>query len=356
VPNADHYDVEERIPQELVAKMAQRGYLGALLPEGYGGRGMDMLTFGLLCEQVARGSCSVQSLVTVQNMVGHTVQRWGNQAQKDYWLGKLASGEVLAGFALTEANAGSDARSVETTATVEGDACVLTGNKKWISFGQLADLFLVLAQCEGEPCTFIVGRDAPGLSIAPLSGLLGLRASMLAELSLRECPVPRRDLVGGLGSGFFPVILSALNIGRYGVAWGCVGLAQACLDACIAHTHSRWQFGVQLKEHQLIQRMIADMSVNVRAARLLCYQAGCSMGEGGPESIADVLMAKYFASTMAVRVASDAVQIHGAMGCSGDGPIQRYFRDAKVMEIIEGTTQMHQLQIAKHAFRAQSRG
>lgn len=352
-PYADLWDRQQQIPGELVARLAGEGYLGALSPEEHGGLDMDMVTYGLLCEQLAWGSCSVQSMVTVQNMIGQAILRWGSQYQKELWLGRIARVKAIAAFALTEPDVGSDAKAVQMVAVRTGDSYILSGHKKWISFGQLADLFLVLARCEGKHCAFLIEKEAPGLRLEPVSGLLGFRASMLAELFLDGCELPESSLLGAVGFGFFPVILSALNVGRYSVAWGCVGLAQACLDACIDYMSKRRQFDAYLKEHQLLQQMIADMVVNAKAARLLCCQAGRSMQRAHPDSVMDILVAKYFASAAAKRAADDAVQIHGAVGCSGESPIQRYFRDARVMEIIEGTTQMHQIQIAKHAQRAQ---
>ncbi len=351
-PHADRYDQQEQIPPECITQLAANGYLAATLPEQHGGRGMDMITYGLLCEQLGRSSCSVQSLVTVQNMVAQTILRWGSEQQKQRWLAAMASGEVIAAFALTEPNVGSDARNVELTATLEGESYVLNGRKKWISFGQVADVFLLLGQCDGQPCTFLVEKGTSGLVVRPIHGMLGFRASMLAELHLDDCQVQKGNLIGGVGRGFFPVVLSALNIGRYSVAWGCVGLAQACLDACIHHTSTREQFGVLLREHQLIQRMLADMIVGVRAARILCHQAGLSMIKAASDLVMEIMIAKYFASTMASRTANDAVQIHGAMGCSSERSVQRYFRDAKIMEIIEGTTELHQISIAKQGYRA----
>ena len=352
IPHADRYDQEERIPSELIAKLAQRGYLGATLPEEYGGCGMDMITYGLLNEELGRGCSSVRSLVTVQNMVAQTILKWGSRHQKELWLDKMASGDAIAAFALTEPEVGSDAKNIETTATPAGDSYIINGHKKWITFGQIADLFLVFGQCEGKPCAFLIEKDTSGLSMRPIFGMLGVRASMLAELHLNDCQVSEENLVGGVGFGFVPVALFALDLGRYGIAWGCVGIAQACLEACIQYTSQRKQFDVYLKEHQLIRQMITDMIVNVKAARLLCYQAGYSKELGDPNSFMEMLVAKYFASTMATRVANDAVQIHGANGCSSEYALQRYLRDAKIMEIIEGTTQIHQIKIAEYGYQA----
>ena len=352
VPYADQYDREERLPPDVIGALAREKYLGALLPQEWGGYGMDMVTFGLLNEEVGSGCSSARSLLTVHSMVAHTILRWGTQGQKERWLPRLASGETIAAFALTEPNVGSDAKSVETTASPAGDGYILNGRKKWITFGQIADLFLVFAQCEGELISFLVERDSSGFSTEPISGLLGMRASMLAELHIADCRVPTENVVGRAGFGSSAVFTSALDVGRYSVAWGGVGIAQACLDACAQYTQQRVQFGVLLKEHELIREMMTNMLVNLRAARLLCYHAGCLKDSGDPGAVEETLIAKYFTSTTAMKAASDAVQIHGANGCGSEYPVQRYLRDAKIMEIIEGSTQIQQITIARYAYRA----
>ena len=351
VPHADRYDREEQIPSELIKKLARERYLGALIPEEEGGRGMDLITYGLLTEEIGRGCSSVRSLLTVHDMVAQAVVRWGNREQRKCWLPRLASGETIAAFALSESNVGSDARSVETTASLEGETYVLNGKKKWTTFGQIADLFLVFAQHQGQPCALLVERNTPGLWVEPIFGMLGTRASMLAELHFDNCRVPKENLVGRVGFGFSHVVCYALDLGRYSVAWGCVGIGQACLDACLRYTSERKQFGVDLKDHQLIQRMITEMVTQVRAARLLCYQAGCAKQSADPRVFMDTAIAKYFASRMATQVSSDAVQMHGANGCSGDYPLQRYLRDARIMEVIEGSTEIQQIAIAKYAYQ-----
>jgi alkylation response protein AidB-like acyl-CoA dehydrogenase len=350
-PYANQCDREERTPLELIQKLAHKGYLGALLPKDMGGSGMDTITYGLLSEEIGRGCSSLRSLLTVHNMVAYALFKWGSQSQKADWIPKLASGEAIAAFALSEPNVGSDAKSVETTAILSGNSYLLNGKKKWITYGQVADIFLVFAQCDGKPSAFLVEKNSPGLSIEPISGMLGVRASMLAQLHLNNCQISQENLVCRQGFGFSHVASSALDCGRYSVAWGCVGIAQACLEACIEYTSQRKQFGVYLREHQLIRQLITNAIVNIKAARLLCYQAGYLKDIGNPKSIMETSIAKYFASTTATKVTSDAVQIHGGNGCSSDYPVQRYFRDAKIMEIIEGSTQIQQLTIADYGYQ-----
>jgi glutaryl-CoA dehydrogenase (non-decarboxylating) len=351
VPYANHYDSEEYTPPELIEKFARQGYLGAILPKEFGGESMDIITYGLLNEEVGRGCSSLRSLLTVHSMVAYALSKWGSKSQKEYWLTKLASGKVKAAFALSEPKVGSDAKNIETTAELSGDSYLLNGQKKWITYGQIADVFLVFAQCSGKASAFLIEKDSPGLSIQPISGMLGTKASMLAELHFHDCRIPKENLVGRLGFGFAYIASSALDYGRYSVAWGCVGIAQACLSACLQYTNERKQFGVYLREHQLIRQKISDMIVNVKAARLLCYQAGYLKAIGDPTSITETSIAKYFASTAATKIANDAVQIHGANGCTNEYSVARYLRDAKIMEIIEGSTQMQQITIADYGYQ-----
>lgn len=351
IPHASECDRQEHTPQHLIDKLAQKGILAAVLPRQFNGEEMDMITFGLLNEEIGRGCSSLRSLLTVHSMVSQAIYKWGSKSQKAYWLPKLASGKVIAAFALSEPNVGSDAKSVETTAKLVDNNFILNGQKRWITYGQIADIFLVFAQCVGKSSAFLVEKNTPGLVIKPISGMLGVKASMLAELHFEECSIPQENLVGRAGFGFSHVANTALDYGRYSVAWGCIGIAQACLEACIQYTNQRQQFGVYLKEHQLIRQMITEMLANLKAARLLCYQAGYLKDIGDPRSITETSIAKYFASTTATKIANDAVQIHGGNGCSSDYPVERYLRDAKIMEIIEGSTQIQQIAIADYAYQ-----
>lgn len=346
-PNAERYDREERLGPEVFKALANAGYMGATVPARWGGREMGILAFGWLNEELGRACGSARNLHTVHCMVAHAIARWGTQTQKERWLGALADGSVTTAFALTEPETGSDAASIETTAEPVNDSYILNGRKKWISFGQVATLFLVFAKVEGLASAFLVERNRPGIQVQPISGLLGLRASLLAEIAFDGCRIPADSLVGGVGFGINGVATAALEIGRYGTACGCVGMAEACLDDSVTYANSRRQFGKPLRDHQLIQRMIADMAVNVQAARLLCERAAKLKEEGYPEASIAMSTAKYFASRMCIEAAGDAVQIQGAHGCSSESAAGRRFRDARMMELIEGSTQVQQLLIAE---------
>lgn len=350
-PHADHHDREELLSAEVIQKMAGQGFLGAMLGESYGGRQMDPVTFGLLNEEIGRACAADRGLITVQNMIVQTLSRWGSDVQKNRWLRDLASGRKIAAFALTEPEHGSDAANIQTTAERSDEDFVLTSHKKWISYGQIADIFLVFARTDGQVSAFLVERETAGLSVEPMKGMLGARGSMLAELRFDHCTVPAENLVGNIGFGLAPVAFTAMDVGRYSIAWGGVGLAQACLDSCVRYTRSRRQFGVRIRDHQLIQRMITDIMVDIAAARLMCYQAGLLSVSDDRDSLKNMLMAKYFASNMAVRVANAAVQIHGANGYSRDYPVERCLRDAKIGQMIEGSNEMLQLMISRYAHK-----
>jgi len=350
-PFAGQWDRDEALPPEIIQKLAERGWLGTIVPPEHGGPGLDMITYGVLTEEIGRGCSSTRSLLTVHDMACQGILRWGSRAQREHWLPKLAAGEVLGAFALSEPTAGSDAKGVQTTAEKDGDGYVVNGRKKWITFAQVADLFLVFLQCEGKPTAFLVERNTPGLRIEPTKGLLGTRASMLGEMFFESCRVPADNMVGRPGFGVSHVVAAALEQGRYSVACGSVGIAQAALDASLRYAREREQFGKPIFDHQLVRSMISEMIVQVRSARLMCLRAGYLRQINDPGAFMETMAAKYLASTVAAKVATNAVQIHGGNGCTDDFPVSRYFRDAKVMEIIEGSTQIQQMTIARFDFQ-----
>jgi alkylation response protein AidB-like acyl-CoA dehydrogenase len=344
-PHAGEWDRAGRTPPDAVRRLAGTGWLGAVIPRELGGAGMDWVTFGLLNEELGRACSSLRSLLTVHSMASYAVLRWGSRAQKERWLGPLARGEAVGAFALSEPNVGSDASAVETVARLEGDEYVLDGTKKWTTYGQIADVFLLFARLDGKPVAFLVERGTPGFETVPLE-IAGTRASMLAELRLRGCRVPKEARLGGPGFGL-AIAVATLEVGRYSVACGSAGIARACLDASLAYAAGRQQFGSAIGEHQLVQRMLADMAAGWRAAHWLCMRAGWLRDQGDPSAAHETFVAKYVASTAATRAALDAVQVHGAAGLTDAYPVERYLRDSRVMEIIEGSTQIQQVTIAR---------
>lgn len=350
-PLAAGFDAEQKISADVVRALAGAGHLAGPVPERAGGGGMDLVSYGLLTEEIGRTCQNLRNFVAVEDMVAQSVATWCGAAQRERWVPAIRSGAVVAAFALTEPRVGSDAAAIEMTATATADGYRLRGRKKWISFGQLAELFLVFAVLDGQHTAFLVERDDPGLTVRPMSGLLGLRGSMLAELEFDDCLVAPEAVVGRPGAGLTFVASAALELGRYSTAWGSVGLARACLEATARHAEQRVQYGSRIAEHQLVRRMLADMVTDLTAARLLCHQAGLSRQRGDVDAVNHTLMAKYRSSTVARQAAEHAVQVHGALGLREDAPVARHYRDAKVLEIIEGTTQIHQNLLGDYARR-----
>lgn len=347
-PFAKNNDIDEALDESIVKSMREEGYLGSMIPTEYGGKGFDSVTIGILNEEIGRVCSSTRSLLTVHGMVAIAINKWGTAAQREYWLPKLAQGELVGAFALTEPEAGSDANSIKSIAIEDGNNYIVSGEKKWITMGQIADVFLVFAKLKDKTTAFLIPKNTNGVTVKAMTNLLGVRGSMLAELKFDNCIIPKENIVGREGFGLSHVGLFSLDYGRYTIACGCVGLGQACLDESLDYAKERIQFKAPLGNHQLVQKMIAEMTVSIRAARLLCYNAGKLRDDGEPDSIMETWCAKYFASKMVNDVSSKAVQIFGAKGLSKEYPVERYFRDARVNEIIEGSSQIHESLIAKN--------
>ncbi len=348
LPYASGWDKAEAMDPQVIRSLGRRGWLGALAPKAYGGQEMDPLLWGRFCESIGAASSSLLGLPTVHGMAIQAIARWGTEAQKKMVLPMLASGEAIGAFALTEPEVGSDAASVQTVAEATGSGFRLTGRKRWITFGNIADWFVVVARFEDKPTAFLVPSTNSGLKITPVKDMLGFRSAELANLHFENCEVAEDAILGRAGFGFSHVAGTALDHGRFCIAWGCVGLAQGCLNASMEHAQEREQFGKPISEHQLIQRLIADMLVGTRAARGLCLDATALKRAGDPRVIMETSIAKYYASQHAAQASRDAVQILGGTGCSAEANVERYFRDAKVTEIIEGSSQIQQLIIARH--------
>jgi alkylation response protein AidB-like acyl-CoA dehydrogenase len=350
-PYADLYDRQGRIPEQLLQRLADAGLWAPFLPPEVGGAGMDMVTLGEVHEEVGRGCSSVRSLLTVHTMVSWAVQRWGSQAQRQRWAPALSRGDVLGAFCLSEPGAGSDTAGISSAAVQSGDGWVLNGVKKWITNGQRADLYLVFARTSSSIGAFLVPRNTPGVEVCPIDDMLGTRASMLAEVSFHNVALGADALLGPSGFTAGMVLTGTLDLGRYSVAVGSVGIIQACLEASTAYAAGRRVGGALLRDLPLIQAKLSDMVTDVRAARLLCTEAGRLKDAGEASTIMATWVAKYFASTAAAKHATEAIQIHGANGCSPDYPVARYYRDAKVMEIIEGSNEIQRITIAGQAER-----
>lgn len=326
--------------------MADAGFLGAALS-------MDAVTFALLNEELGAACSSIRSLVTVHSMVCHAVQRWGSRAQRDRWLPRLATGELVGAFGLSEPEVGSDASAIRTAAEPTGDGYRLSGRKTWTTYGRAADVLLTFASAAGQPVALLVDLRAPGVRIEPVE-VAGTRASMLARISFDGVAVPAADRLAGPGFGM-AVALSALELGRFSVAAGATGVVRACLAASASYAAVRVQGGAPIGEHQLVRALLADMATDFRAARLLCVEAGALRERGDPAAGRAAFHAKYAASLAATRAALAAVQIHGAAGLTDAYPVERYLRDSRVLEIIEGSTQVQQVTLGGWAVEEWSR-
>lgn len=350
-PHAAENDASERFPREIIRKMGSLGLLGGPVPERYGGAGLDFISDAIIFEEVGAACSSVRTVVSVQvSLVELGILTWGTDEQKEWFLPRLCKGEILGAFALTEPHAGSDAASLRTSAVKRDDGWVINGSKTWISSGSVADICIVFAKTDiaaGSKgiSAFIVNKGASGFTSKDIHGKLGLRSANTSELFFDDCFVPANALLGRAGEGF-KIALSALDNGRYGVAAGCVGIIQACIDASVRYAKEREQFGRPIASFQLIQDMIARMHVDAEAARLLVYKAG-DLKNRGVRSTLETSVAKYFASEAAVRAATDAIQVHGGYGYSNEYPVERYLRDAKVATIYEGTSQIQKLIIGE---------
>jgi alkylation response protein AidB-like acyl-CoA dehydrogenase len=354
VPAAQSFEASQAISGRFLASVAATGAFGAVIPASHGGLGLDMVTLGEVHEEFGRGCSSLRSLLTVHSMVSWAIAARGTPSQRSTWLRPLASGEVLASFCLSEEAAGSYTNGIATTARQDGDGWIISGEKTWITGGQIAGLYLVFARAGQDILGFLVPRGA-GVEVIPITDVLGTRASMLAKLVFDDVRVPGDASLGprGFAPGF--VMTAALDIGRYSVACGCVGIVQACLDASAAYARWRRVGETPLSDFQLTQQKIADMVTAATAGRALCRRAGQLKDAGDHGTVMATWIAKYFASRAAARAASDAVQLHGANGCTSDYPVARYYRDAKIMEIIEGSSELQQVTIAAAAYQEHPR-
>jgi alkylation response protein AidB-like acyl-CoA dehydrogenase len=354
VERARENDRNEHFDLELVAKLAEQGYLGAIVPPEYGGAGLDYLTYGLIVEEVGRGCSAMRTVISVQtSLVCSAILRWGTEAQKKRYLPKLCSGEWLGCFGLTEPDTGSDAANQKTRARPrDGGGWVLNGSKMWISMANHARLALIFAQTDpdlahkGIAC-FLVDTEQPGFQPQPIHHKMGLRGSDTGSIALDEVEVDEDGMLGAAGDGF-KIAMSALDSGRYSVAAGCVGICQGCVDASVAYSKEREQFGRPIASFQLVQAMIADMILQTDAARMLVWRAGFLKDKGRPNTT-ETSIAKLYATEAAVSCANTAIQVHGGSGYVDDHPVERYFRDVRVTTLYEGTSQIQKLIIGRAA-------
>jgi butyryl-CoA dehydrogenase len=354
-PRAAEIDKQHRFPRELVARMGELGLLGVAIPQEWGGAGMDTVSYALALEEISRACASTGVIMSVNNsLVCDPILRFGSEAQKKSFLVPLASGKKLGCFALSEPEAGSDAAALKTVARQQGDRYILDGTKNFITNGPVADVVILMAVTQPGAghagiSAFLLDTRTPGLSFGPADDKLGIRGAPSAQLFLTECSVPADALLGEPGSGF-KVALSALDGGRIGIACQALGIARAAFEAATRYAKERKTFGQPIAEHQAIQFKLADMCTEIDAARLLIWKAA-SRKDDKVRFSTEAAMAKLFASEVANRVAKEALQVFGGYGYLGDFPVERHFRDAKITEIYEGTSEIQRLVIASALLR-----
>lgn len=352
-PTIKEHDREQTFDRSLLDKIAEQGLLGICLPVKYGGAGMDYISLGIACEELERVDTSARVIMSVHvGLNSLALFQWATEEQKQRYLVPQALGERIGTYALTEPNAGSDAAAIQTTARKEGDTYILNGEKMWISLANVADSFIIIARTDPSKghrgmAAFIVDRDFPGVTTGTIHGKLGVRAGNTGFISMQDVPVPAENMLGEDGEGF-KVAMSALDNGRYTVAWGAIGLTQACLEASVKYANEREAFGVCIGQHQLVQQMIAKMAQRVEAGRLLCLKAGW-MKNQGLRNTRETAMAKWYACDASFDSAADAVQIHGAYGYSDEYDVERYLRNSKGAVIYEGSREIQQLLQGQYA-------
>jgi alkylation response protein AidB-like acyl-CoA dehydrogenase len=351
-PRAGEFEAAGGIPVAVIREMGTLGFLGSVLPAEFGGSAIDVLSYGLLTEAIGMGCPSTRALLTVNtSLVGETLAKLGTREQKQRWLVPMAKGEKIACFALTEPNVGSDAAAIETTYREESDAFVINGRKRWITYGAIADYVLVLAALNGVCSAFLVERGTPGFESQPIKGLLASRAAHLGELTFREVRVPKNHLISQEGGGFSFVANQALFHGRYSIAWAGLALAGAAIEEMCTYARSRKQYGRMIGQHQLVQGLIADSVTSQHASRALCERIARLRHENDDDAVMETNIAKLHTSRAAMEITTRAIQVLGGVGCSDQYSVERLFREAKILEIIEGSTQIQQMMISNFALR-----
>ncbi|ADC49468.1 acyl-CoA dehydrogenase [Alkalihalophilus pseudofirmus OF4] len=351
-PFIEKMEENETFPREIVNKMGELGLMGIPIPEEYGGAGMDFTSYIIAINELSKVSATVGVILSVHTSVGtNPILYFGTEEQKQKYVPKLASGEYLGAFGLTEPGAGSDAGSLKTTAKKEGNDYILNGSKVFITNGGEADVYIVFASTDSQLGTkgisaFIVDKDTPGFSVGKKEKKMGLHGSNTTELTFEDARVPEENLLGQEGEGF-KIAMSNLDAGRIGIAAQSLGIAEAALEAAVGYAKERKQFGKPIGHQQGLGFKLADMATKVEGSKLLVYRAA-KLRELGKKSGMEASMAKLFASRTAVEVSIEAVQVYGGYGYTKDYPVERYFRDAKICEIYEGTSEIQRIVIGKH--------
>lgn len=353
-PYVTEYDQAERFPKEIAQKAAELGFMGGVVPVEYGGSALDFISYTIILEEISRVCHAVACALSFPSgLCGAGILQYGSEEQKKKYLMPLAQGKIFAATGVTEPHSGTDVAAMQTVAVKDGDSYVLNGSKAWISFLDVCDFVLTFATLDrSHPrkniCAFIIERDTPGLKLKPYKNKLGFRPLSSGDVFLEDCRVKACNRVGAEGQGL-KVAMCAVENGRLGVAARALGLAQACYDASLKYARERIVFDQPIGKFQLVQSMITDMAVGIEGARSATYRLAWMKNQAMPGTRSQASLAKMMASDTALMASTHAVQIHGAYGCLGESPVSRYFRDAKIFQIVEGQNQLHRSMVAQHA-------
>jgi len=345
-------DKSREFPWDSIKKMSELGILGMIVPEKYGGGGMDFVSLAIAIEEISKTCASTGVIVAVNNtLTAYPILQFGNEEQKKKYLPILSKGEKIGAFALTEPNAGSDPASMETKAKLDGDHYIINGSKRFITNGQEAGIFIVFAKTDPDKghkgiSAFIVEKEFPGFSVGEHEDLLGLRATGNCEVMFDDCNVPKENLLGEQGQGF-KIALHTIDTSRIDIGAQAVGIAQGALEAAVQYSKERVQFGKPICEFGMIQDKLAEMDCRINAARLLVYWAAAKKDGGAERYSREAAIAKYMASEACMYSVREAIQVYGGYGYTKDYPVERFYRDAKVMEIYEGTSEVQKIVIAR---------
>lgn len=355
-PKAPEIDKTGEFPWENIKRCAQQGLLGIIVPEKYGGSGLDFVSLAIAIEEISRVCATTGVIVAVNNsLCAYPILNFGTEEQKQKFLPLLCSGEKIGAIGITEPNAGSDVAGMETTARLDGDYYILNGTKRFITNGTEAGVYVVFAYTNRElkhkgMSAFIVERGTPGFSLGKHEDLMGIRASGNCELIFEDCRVPKENLLGKEGEGF-KICMNTLDVSRVDIGAQAVGISQAALEAAIKYSKERKAFGQPICEFEMVQSMLAEMATQIQAARLLVYYAGYCKDKGMPRFSKESAMCKYYAATIAVDVTRKAVQIFGGYGYTKDYPVERFYRDGKILELYEGTSEIQKIVIARELIK-----
>ena len=346
-PINDLFSHQSQLEPFFLEKLKSSKILGSLMPEKYFGAEIDFILYGLLCKELGKVSAALRALLTVHDMVCFAIHSFGSDAIKDHWLPQLTKGNSIAAYALSEDCSGSDINQIETTLETSRDEYILNGSKKWISYADIANVFLVFAKINDQPVAVLVPANCQGISVKRMDNLVSEAWSTVNEINFENVKISKENLIGDIGSGFSLVANQTLTLGRYSIAWSNLGIMEGCFSACREFTNKRLIDGKPLSFFQLTQQKLSDMIVDIKSVQLLCLEAGCRLNKSIISSMPNVMLAKYKSSKSVVWATNECMQLQGARAFDNQSPFKKWLMEAKLSEIIEGSREIHQISISQ---------